>query len=440
MSIGRTRPIRRLTLLLSLAGATLLASSAVVMAQHESTSPTASESGSAAPKTPTAVIPDQYIVVLKDDDAARSSEQATNSRARRGGQDPNQVANEQAQRHGLKVRNVYQNTIKGYSAVIPEGELQEVEDDPRVAFVEPDKEIKATRNKKRKKRSRTTSATSQTLPWGIKKIAADTSSTKAGDGSGEVSNINAYIIDTGIGTHGDLNVTSRAAFNATKDGKNYDCNGHGTHVAGTVAAKDNTSAVVGAAPATPLTGVKVLGCDGSGTTSGVIAGVDWVTAHATKPAMANMSLGGGASSALDLAVQKSADSGIFYAVAAGNDGKDACTKSPARAGAGTDNGILTVAATNSNDGEASFSNYGKCVDIWAPGTNVLSTKMGGGTTTMSGTSMASPHVGGAGALYLSKNTSASPIAVEKQLKTDSVSTSTNSKDGRAIKRLYAGEY
>ena len=416
---------RRAALLLTVVGAMLLAaSSGGVLAQQGGTSSPAASESAAPPKTPTAVIPDNYIVVLKDD-VVQDPEQVTGVRARRGGLDPTQVANEQARRHGLKVRDVYQNTIKGYSAVIPEDELQEVEDDPRVAFVEQDQE---------------TSAVKQNLPYGTKKIGADISSTKAGNGSGTVSNVNTYVIDTGIATHSDLNVINPAAYNAVNDGKNYDCQGHGTHVAGTVAAKDNSSAVVSGSPGAPLTGVKVLGCDGSGTISGAILGVDWVTANAKKPAVANMSLSGGASLALDYAVQKSAKSGIFYTVAAGNDGADACTKSPARAGAGTDNGIVTVAGTDSSDIEASFSNYGKCVDIWAPGVNISSTKMGGGTTTMSGTSMASPHVGGTGALYLSKNTSASPTAVETQLKTDSFSASTKSKDGRAIKRLYAGKY
>jgi subtilisin family serine protease len=411
----------------------------VVLAQPTSTttssaSPTQEEAAEATNAGD--VIPDRYIVVLKEDSTGQQV-----ASARRGGQDPTQVANEQARQHGLKVRDVYRNTIQGYAAEIPEDEIQEVENDPRVAFVEQDQVMKATKKKKKKeKRRRNPAPIAQVLPWGINKIDADVSSTKAGDGTGGVSNVNAYIIDTGISTHGDLNVTNPAALNAVNDGKNYDCNGHGTHVAGTVAAKDDSSDVVGVVPGAPLTGIKVLRCNGSGTTSGVIAGVEWVTANAEKPAIANMSLGGGASDALDQAMKKSAESGIFYAVAAGNDGADACTKSPARAGAGTNNGIMTVAATDSADKEASWSNYGSCVDIWAPGVSILSTKRGGGTTTKSGTSMASPHAGGAGALYLSTNTGASASAIEARLKTDSVATSTKSKNGAVIKRLFAGNY
>jgi subtilisin family serine protease len=278
----------------------------------------------------------------------------------------------------------------------------------------------------------------QTLPWGINRIDADTSSTKAGNGSGTISNVNVYIIDTGIDkTHADLNVVNHVNFHG---GKNTDCNGHGTHAAGTVAAEDNVSDVVGVAPGAPLTGVKVLGCNGSGWTTNITAGIDWVTANAKKPAIANMNLGGGPSRALDDAVKRSANRGVFYSIAAGNDGANACGGSPARVGAGTNNGIATVAATNNSDAETSWSNYGSCVDIWAPGKDILSTKKGGGTTTMSGTSMAAPHVGGTGALYLSSNTSASAATVEGALKTDSVLTGTTSKDGGPIRLVYAGNY
>jgi aqualysin 1 len=168
--------------------------------------------------------------------------------------------------------------------------------------------------------------------------------------------------------------------------------------------------------------------------------VDWVTANAKKPAVANMSLGGGASRRSTTRCVKSASSGVLYAVAAGNSGADACNSSPARAGAGTNNGIVTVAATDSADKEASWSNYGKCVDIWAPGVSILSTRRQGGTTTMSGTSMASPHVAGGAALYLSSHTGASPSNVEASLKSSATTTANKSKDGRTITRLWVGAY
>jgi subtilisin family serine protease len=270
------------------------------------------------------------------------------------------------------------------------------------------------------------------VPWGIDKVDADISSTHAGDGSGAIGNVTAYIIDTGIYSHADLNVINHVNF---AGGTNADCNGHGTHVGGTVAARDNTADVVGVAPGAPLVGVKVLGCSGSGSTAGVIAGVDWVTANAGgTAAIANMSLGGSASTALDNAVKNSAANGVFYSIAAGNSAANACSQSPARAGAGTDNGIMTTAAVDSASAEASFSNYGSCVDIWAPGVNVLSTKLNGGTVSYSGTSMAAPHVGGAGALYLS-NVAANPILLESILRATAVATGTTSKDGAAIKLL-----
>ena len=348
----------------------------------------------------------RYIVVLKP---------GANARA---------VANEHAAAHAAAISFVYSHALRGYAATIPNARLAAVQADERVAYVEPDGEM---------------SAVAQTLPWGIDKIDADVSSTRAGDGSGTVTNVNVYVIDTGVdATHPDLNVVGHVAF---AGGPNRDCHGHGTHVAGTIAARDDANDVVGVAPGAPITGVKVLGCNGSGSNSGVIAGIDWVTANAIKPAVANMSLGGGASQAIDDAVRRSAASGVFYALAAGNEGTNACTRSPARAGAGTTNGIMTVAATDSADREASFSNYGTCVDVWAPGVSVLSTRKGGGTTTMSGTSMASPHGAGGGALYLSTQAAgSSPSTVEGALKSAARTTGTTSKDGRSIVREYVGGF
>jgi subtilisin family serine protease len=330
---------------------------------------------------------------------------------------------------GFRADFVYSRAMRGFAARLNAQQIADLENDARVAFVELDGAM-AIVGQGRKGGGG--GGGGQTLPWGIDKIDADISSTLAGDGSGAIDNVRAYIIDTGIDAgHADLNVAAHVNF---AGGVNSDCNGHGTHVAGTVAAEDNTRDVVGVAPGARLYGVKVLGCGGSGTTSGVIAGIDWVTANAVKPAIANMSLGGGASAALDAAVKRSVDSGVLYSVAAGNDGVDACNQSPARAG--TYPGVVTTAALDSSDREASWSNYGSCNDIWAPGVSILSTKDGGGTVTFSGTSMAAPHVGGSAALYLSTHvTGTSPADVETALKDNAVSTGTYSKDGAPIRRL-----
>jgi subtilisin family serine protease len=344
-----------------------------------------------------------YIVVLKD------------------AVDPAAVANIHSARYGAQVGAVWGYALHGYSAVIPNDRVAALRADANVKYVVPDGEA---------------SISVQTVPWGIDKIDADVSSTHAGDGSGAVTNVNVYVIDTGVETtHPDLNVVSFVQFGG---GPKRDCNGHGTHVAGTIAAKDDSQGVVGVAPGAPIYAVKVLGCSGSGSWSSVISGIDWVTQNHKANAVANMSLGGSANQAVDDAVRTSAASGVFYALAAGNDGANACNQSPARAG--TTDGIATVAAVDSSDAEASWSNYGSCVDIWAPGVNIYSTYRGGGYATLSGTSMASPHVDGGGALYLSTHSGASPSTVERALKSAAVSTGTGSKDGRAITREYVGGF
>ena len=211
------------------------------------------------------------------------------------------------------------------------------------------------------------------------------------------------MIDTGIRTgHADFGGRATNGFDAF-GGSGEDCNGHGTHVAGTVGGQ-----TYGVAKGAALVGVRVLDCNGSGYTSGVIDGVDWVTATASGPSVANMSLGGGASTALDAAVRNSVAAGVTYAVAAGNENRDACTGSPSRVAE-----AITVGATDQADARASFSNYGSCLDLFAPGVGVRSAWYTSNTATasLSGTSMASPHVAGAAALYLAANPGASPAAV-----------------------------
>jgi subtilisin family serine protease len=406
--------MKRMTLLLlTVALAMVLACTGVVLAQdeettatstpeqEETTTPTESEQNTTPEQAPATngqeraaeVIPDQYIVVLEE-----------------GVRAPRAVARDHAQRHSAQVLRTYQHAIKGYAARIPDQQVDEVRADRRVDYVEAD----VMRH-----------ATAQSKPWGIVKIGADVSSTQAGNGSGTVSNVNVYIIDSGIYRHTDLNLVNHVNF---AGGRNTDCDGHGTHVAGTAAAKDNAESVVGVAPDAPLTGVKVLGCSGSGADSRIIAGIDWVTANAKKPAVANMSLGGPPpSQALDDAVMGSVNSGIFYSIAAGNDAADSCGGSPE--GTGKNPGVITVGATNTSDRDPSWSNYGPCVDFWAPGVSILSTSKGGGTTTFSGTSMSAPHVAGGAALYLSRNTTASPLDIESALKDAATTTSNTSNDG-----------
>jgi subtilisin family serine protease len=348
---------------------------------------------------------DRYIVVLKD------------------AVDPTAVADIHAKRYGAAVDHVWGYAIHGYSAAIPNDRVAAVRADANVSYVVADG---------------TASIDAQTLPWGVDKIDADLSSTKAGDGTDSVAG-NAYVIDTGIDTsHPDLNVVE---FQQYAGGPHKDCNGHGSHVAGTIGAKDNTEGVVGVAPGIPLHAVKVLNCSGSGTWSDVISGINYVAAKAPAGSVANMSLGGPANQAVDDAVQNAAKT-VFFAVAAGNSSADACGSSPARAGSGTNNGVATAAATDSADNEASFSNFGACVDIWAPGVNILSTYKGGGYATLSGTSMASPHVAGGAALYLSSplNTGKSPSQVESALKGAATTPGTRSKDGRAITRENVGGF
>lgn len=337
------------------------------------------------------------------------------------------------QRYGVRAEAAYGHALQGMSVRLNATQLERLRRDDSVDWIEADQDYGLVA----KSPSTTVSnSVPQSVPWGITQTQATQSFTLAGNGSGSVSGVRAYVIDTGIDmANADLNRAGLVNF--VGDRKNTDCNGHGTHVAGTIAASDNSIDVVGMAPGVSVYGVKVLDCTGSGTTTSVIKGIDWVTANAVLPAVANMSLGGGASQTLDDAVRKAAAKGIVFSLAAGNAAVDACTTSPARVGGGGTAGVMTVAATDSSDQEASFSNYGNCVDLWAPGVNISSLKIGGGVAVMSGTSMASPHAGGAAALYWARYPSSTAASVVTTLKGLAVSTGTFSKDGRAIRRLSA---
>lgn len=335
-------------------------------------------------------------------------------------------------KHRIQANTAFGKVFKGMSARLTPAQLEALRRDPSVDMIEAEQNFSL--NARPQTGGGTTSI--QSTPWGISKTRATESYTLAGNGVGVVSGVRAYVIDTGVDTkNADLNRPGHVNF--VGDRQNTDCNGHGTHVAGTIAAYDNTSAVVGMAPGVPVYGVKVLDCNGSGTTTSVIKGIDWVAANAILPAVANMSLGGGASQMLDDAVRVAAGRGIVFAIAAGNSSANACNTSPARIGGGLTPGVLVTAATDSNDLEASFSNYGNCVDIWAPGVAIPSLKLGGGVVSLSGTSMASPHVGGAAALYWARHPTATHDSVTSTLRQMAQPTGTFSKDGRAIYRLLA---
>jgi subtilisin family serine protease len=339
-------------------------------------------------------------------------------------------------RHAFRADAFFSRALQGFAASLTPGQIEALARHPLVERIEPDQAIQVV----------PIGIAAQAVDWGIHKINADISSTAAGDGTGTVTGVHAYVIDTGVDpTHPDINLVNHVTFFPGE--VNADCNGHGTGVAGIIAAKDNGDYTVGVAPGAPVTGVKVVGCSGVTLPSYIIQGVDWVTANAVKPAVANISLGGLIPIiALNTAVQNSAASGVFYAVAAGNGNPftgqalNACYSSPAGAGYnrnGIQNGIVTTAATDISDQEASFSNFGVCVNLWAPGVSVKSTWLmsQGGTITASGTSFSSPYVAGAAALLLSQYPFLTPPSVEYVLQLTADSTGTFSKDGTPIKRL-----
>ncbi|WP_406732007.1 S8 family peptidase [Streptomyces sp. NBC_01794] len=303
---------------------------------------------------------------------------------------------------GVTPNHTYRSALTGFSASMSGAKAAKLSADPRVAYVQQNATVRINE-------------TQPNATWGIDRIdQRNLPLSKTYTYNTTASNVTAYIIDTGIRTsHSEFGGRASVGTDTVGGGQNgQDCNGHGTHVAGTVGGK-----TYGVAKGVKLVAVRVLDCQGSGTTAGVIAGIDWVTANAKKPAVANMSLGGSADAALDNAVKKSIGSGVSYAIAAGNGNflglpANACNYSPARVPE-----AITVGATDNTDRRASFSNYGTCLDLFAPGVNITSSWKDSdtATNTISGTSMATPHTAGAAALYLATHATASPVQVRDAL-------------------------
>jgi serine protease len=331
-------------------------------------------------------VPGQYIVVLKDGAASLAGERSSAARV-------SAVARDMAGKHRAQVIRSFDRALRGFVARADDAALARFLADPNVAYVEEDGYVSIN-------------ATQTGATWGIDRVdQRDLPLNQTYNYDTTASNVHAYIIDTGVLlAHSQFSGRMGNGFDAVTSGGNAnDCNGHGTHVAGTVG-----GSTYGVAKGVTIHPVRVLGCNGSGTNSGVISGMDWVANNHVKPAVANMSLGGGASQATDDAVQRMVNAGVTVVVAAGNDNGDACTKSPARAP-----NAITVGSTTSSDARSSFSNFGTCVDIFGPGSSITSAWYTSttATNTISGTSMASPHVAGVAALYLANNTTATPAQV-----------------------------
>lgn len=352
------------------------------------------------------IIKNQYIVILNKD-AGPSKDFAQNI----------------AKQHAGKVLQSYDTVLKGFAIYLPDTAgtafIEAMKKNPQVLSVESDKIVNID-------------ATTQSNPdWGLdridqKALPLNSAYSYLQTGSGTT----AYIVDTGIlSSHQEFSGRVLSGYTAISDGNGTtDCNGHGTHVAGTVG-----GTTYGVAKSVNLVPIRILGCDGSGASSNVIAGLDWILKNGKKPAVVNMSLGGATSSSLDSAVENLYNNGYVMVVAAGNSNTDACTSSPARVSK-----AITVAATDNTDTRASYSNYGSCVDIFAPGSQINSSWIGNNTATkiLNGTSMATPHVVGVVAEMLQSTPTASPQTISTNLLNQARSNVVKNPSGSPNRLLY----
>ncbi len=366
---------------------------------------------------PDRIIKDQYIVVFKDSAIAPSTLALTaNNSTNAYTLAVNNAVNSLSQSLNAKSTRQYSKAIKGAVFRMNAKTALKMAQNPLVDYIEPDEVV-------------TINATQNNPTWGLDRVdqrGGSINSQYIYDTT--ASNVNVYVIDTGVNNHSDF---GGRVFNGydfvDNDSNSSDCQGHGTHVAGTVA-----SSTYGVAKGAKVYGVRVLNCQGSGSNSGILSGMDWVAQNHTKPAVANMSLGGGFSSSLNTAANNLVSAGVVTVVAAGNDNSNACNYSPASA-----SNVITVGSTANGDSRSSFSNYGNCIDIFAPGSDITSTSQSGGSTTMSGTSMASPHVAGVAALYLADNPNASTSAVAQALTSNATENAISDVQGSPNLMLYS---
>lgn len=352
------------------------------------------------------IIKNQYIVILNKDVGSS-----------------NEFAQGIAKQHGGKVLQTYDAVLKGFAIYLPDvagtAFVEAMKKNPKVVSVENDTIMKVD-------------ATTQSNPdWGLdridqKNLPLDSAYLYLQTGSGTT----AYIVDTGIlSTHQQFSGRVLSGYTAISDGNGTsDCHGHGTHVAGTVG-----GSTYGVAKNVSLVPIRILGCDGSGASSNVIAGLDWILKNGKKPAVVNMSLGGEANASLDSAVENLFNNGYVMVVAAGNSNTDACSSSPARVSK-----AITVAATDSTDTRASYSNYGSCVDIFAPGSQINSSWIGSNTATkvLNGTSMATPHVVGVVAEMLQSTPTATPQTISTNLLNQASNNVVKNPSGSPNRLLY----